>query len=117
MATQTTNQKSHNQHVSSTSYSPDEVNTLYDKIQKDSEFQQKLKQFQEQELANLVSQTSLNDTAIKSHQKEIGGIYDELQNIQSQFDTISTQKKVLDNKISETKQSIQLIIDQAKKTQ
>ena len=100
-----------------TSYSPDEINTLYDKIQQDSDFQEKLKQFQEQELSNLVSQTSLNDSAIQARQKEIGGIYDELQNIQTQFDTISTQKKFLDNRISETKQTIQLIIDQAKKTQ
>jgi hypothetical protein len=43
------------------SYSPEEINTFYDKIKSDSEFQQKLKNFQEQELATLASQTSLSN--------------------------------------------------------
>ncbi|HMY80840.1 MAG TPA: peptidoglycan DD-metalloendopeptidase family protein [Candidatus Absconditabacterales bacterium] len=103
--------------VISTQYSPNEINTLYDKIQQDSDFQQKLKQFQEQELATIASQTSLNESNIKERQQEISSIYGELEEIQSQFDTISKQKKFIDNKISETKQSVQLIINQALKTQ
>lgn len=99
------------------SYSPEEINTFYDKIKSDSSFQEKLKAFQEQELAALASQTSLNESNIQESQKEIGGMYDELQKIQQQFDTINTQKKFIDNKIVETKQSIQIILDQAKKTQ
>lgn len=98
-------------------YSPDEINTFYDKIKSDSDFQQKLKNFQEQELATLVSQTTLSDENIQERQKEIGGIYGELEKIQQQFDTIGNQKKFLDSKIGETKQSIQIVIDQAKKTQ
>ncbi len=99
------------------SYSPEEINTFYDKIKSDSEFQQKLKNFQEQELATLASQTSLSNWNIQERQQEIGGIYSELEKIQQQFDTINSQKKFLDSKISETKQSVQIIIDQAKKTQ
>ena len=99
------------------SYSPEEINTLYDQIKNDSTFQQKLKLFQEQELANLASQTSLTDSNIQESQKEIGGMYEELQRIQQQFDTINTQKKFIDGKIDETKQSIQIILNQAKKTQ
>lgn len=99
------------------SYSPEEINTLYDKIKSDSEFQAKLKAFQEQELVSLASQTSLTESNIQQRQMEIGGIYDELQKVQQQFDTINTQKKFLDDKISETKQSIQIVLDQAKKTQ
>ena len=99
------------------SYSPEEINTLYNQIKNDSTFQEKLKSFQEQELANLASQTSLTDSNIQESQKEIGGMYEELQSIQQQFDTINTQKKFIDNKIDNTKQSIQIILDQAKKTQ
>lgn len=98
-------------------YSPEEINTFYDKIKSDSEFQQKLKDFQEQELATLASQTSLSNWNIQERQQEIGGIYNELEKIQQQFDTINSQKKFLDSKINETKQSVQIIIDQAKKTQ
>ena len=47
------------------SYSPEEINTLYNQIKNDSTFQEKLKSFQEQELANLASQTSLTDSNIK----------------------------------------------------
>jgi len=99
------------------SYSPEEINTFYDKIKSDSNFQQKLKDFQEQELASIASQTSLTEGNIQERQQEIGGIYTELEKIQQQFDTINNQKKFLDSKITETKQSVQIIINQAKKTQ
>jgi murein DD-endopeptidase MepM/ murein hydrolase activator NlpD len=98
-------------------YSPEEINTFYDKIKNDSEFQEKLRNFQEQELVTLASQTSLTESNIQQSQQEIGGIYDELQKVQKQFDTINSQKKFLDAKINETKQSIQIVLDQAKKTQ
>ena len=90
------------------SYSPEEINTLYNQIKNDSTFQEKLKSFQEQELANLASQTSLTDSNIQESQKEIGGMYEELQSIQQQFDTINTQKKFIDNKIDNTKQTNQI---------
>ncbi|MFA7284201.1 MAG: peptidoglycan DD-metalloendopeptidase family protein [Candidatus Absconditabacterales bacterium] len=99
------------------SYTPEQTNVFSNRIKQDVEFQAKLKAFQEQELASLASATSLDEASIDKNQKEIGGIYNELQNIQKQFDEINSQKKKLDNKILEAKQSIQVVLDQAKKTQ